>query len=80
MRRAMGVKTLEKSDKREINCRPISVIFGHFWGILAGIIFHEKGQLLAGLCPEVAEERLETRSWRTEGSTTERLCFLSSEF
>jgi len=49
MQKAMGVKTLEKSERREINCRPFSVIFGHFWGILAEIDFDEKGQLLAGI-------------------------------
>jgi hypothetical protein len=38
---------------------------------LRKINFHEKGHLLAGLCPEVAEERLENGGFRTEGSTTE---------
>jgi hypothetical protein len=42
------------------------VIFEHFGGILAGLIFHEKGQLLAGLCPELGEERLETGGWIVE--------------
>jgi hypothetical protein len=54
----MGVKTLEKSEKRKFNSWSFLVIFGHFWGILAGIIFHEKGQLLAGLCPEGAGRRM----------------------
>jgi hypothetical protein len=48
----------------KLNCWSISVIIGHFWGILGGIIFHEKGQLLDGVCPEGAEERLETGGWR----------------
>jgi hypothetical protein len=34
--------------------------------------FNEKGKLLDIQCTEVAEERLETGGWRTEGSTTER--------
>jgi hypothetical protein len=41
-----------------------------FRGDLKKINFHEKGQLLGGLCPEVAEERLETGVWRIEGSAT----------
>jgi hypothetical protein len=41
------------------------------WGILSKLDFHEKGQLLAGLCPEGAEEGLETGGWMIEGSTTE---------
>ncbi|MGA2798127.1 MAG: hypothetical protein ABSE63_11135 [Thermoguttaceae bacterium] len=71
MRGAMGVKTPEKSEKWKLNCWSISVIFGHFSWFLAGMIFHEKGRLLDGLCPEGAEERLETGGWRTEGSATE---------
>jgi hypothetical protein len=45
--------------------------FWAFWGILYELEIHEKGRLLAGLCPEVAEERLETGGWRIEGFTTE---------
>jgi hypothetical protein len=40
---------------------------------LEKINFHEKGRLLAGLCPEVGEERLETGGWRIEGSATENV-------
>jgi len=67
----MGANTLEKSCKRGNSYSSIFGIFGHFSLFLAEVIFHEKGRLLDGLCPEVAEERLETGGWRTEGSTTE---------
>jgi succinate-acetate transporter protein len=43
MQRAMGVKTLEKSDKRGNSYSSSFGIFGCFWWFLAGMIFHEKG-------------------------------------
>jgi hypothetical protein len=54
-----------------MNSWSILVIFERFWGILSKLEFHEKGQLLAGICPEGAEKRLETGGLRTEGSATE---------
>jgi hypothetical protein len=67
----MGVNTLKKSCKGDLLLLDNLVIFGCFWAVSDGLEIHEEGELLAGLCPEVAEERLETGGWRTEGSTTE---------
>jgi hypothetical protein len=67
MRGAMGVKTLEKSSKWKFNSWSFSVIFGRFWGILAGIIFYEKGRLLDGNRPEAGGWRLEDRRIYHEG-------------
>jgi hypothetical protein len=67
----MGANTLEKSCAREKSYSTIFGIFGHLSWFLDEMICHEKGQLLARLCPEVAQERLETGGWRTEGTTTE---------
>jgi hypothetical protein len=60
MGKVMGVNTLQKSCKREMNCWSIFVFFGHFWLFLYEFDFHEKGQFMAILCPEGAQRILFT--------------------
>jgi succinate-acetate transporter protein len=60
MRKAISVITPRKSYTRRNSFSIIFGIFGCFWWFLDEMIFEEKGQLLAGLCPEVTQERLET--------------------